>query len=74
MKNFKRISINEIEAIDPVSGGKWKVIAPHPISPELALAAITHVLVHEDKRPKKGSTGTIHFEIKIGEQAKKAKK
>ncbi|MEQ1932862.1 MAG: hypothetical protein ABL962_03135 [Fimbriimonadaceae bacterium] len=68
MDDIKKINDNEYEAIDPVTGGTWRVIAPHRLSPEGALLAITMKMEEENIRPEKGTTITIHFELRVAKE------
>ncbi|MFA5234055.1 MAG: hypothetical protein WC390_06600 [Sulfurimonas sp.] len=64
IEGLKKISENEYEAIDPVTGGLWRVISPHLLSPFGASIAIAQQLYEKGVRPAKGSTATVHFEIR----------
>ena len=70
MKSTK-INDCEYEIIDPVTGGKWRVIAPHALSEAGALFAITQRIVEEDIRPGKGTTTTVLFQIRIAKEGEK---
>ena len=65
MENLKRISENEWEAVDPITKGIWRVVAPHALSEIGALLAITQTITEEGIRPGEGTTTTIHFQISI---------
>jgi len=70
--SFTRISETEIDFTDPITGGIWKIIAPHRISENGALIAIEQVLEEQNIQPAKGGTLTVHFSIKVQEEGDKA--
>jgi hypothetical protein len=70
MKTTK-INDREYEVIDPVTGGKWHVIAPHVLSEFGALFAITQKISEEDIRPGKGTTTTVLFQIRVAKEGEK---
>ena len=71
MENIKRINDHEYQAVDPQTGGTWHVIAPHKLNEGTALLAIAQAIEQQDMRPGKGTTLTVHFEIKIAKVGEK---
>jgi hypothetical protein len=71
MENITKIAENEYEAIDPQTGGRWRVISPHALSEFGALVAIVQQIQEGQYRPGKGTTTTIQFEIKIAKDGEK---
>jgi hypothetical protein len=65
MNEIERISPSEFKATDPITGGTWRVVSTHQISEYAALIAIAQTISEKDIRPGKGTTTTVHFEIKI---------
>lgn len=65
---FTQINQCEWSAVDPQTGGTWKVVAAFPISEVAALWAITDFLKRESARPAMGSVLTIVFSIRVGEE------
>lgn len=63
-----RISENEIHVIDVITGGLWKVIAPHRISETGAMLVIIDVLTKQDIRPAKGAAVTVKTQIRVIEE------
>jgi hypothetical protein len=70
MKSTK-INDCEHEIIDPITGGKWRVIAPHVLSEAGALFAITLKISEEGIRPGKGTTTTVLFQLRTAKKGEK---
>lgn len=67
MSDVTRISDTECELIDPITGGKWKIVSSFPISSYGAMLAVTETLLQKNIRPQHGATLTVDCSIKIGE-------
>ncbi|MCO8185852.1 hypothetical protein NKE62_02860 [Akkermansia sp. Marseille-P9185] len=68
---LERLAENEFQVIDPITSGRWKIVASHPLSEEGALIAISQVLLTQDIRPKLGATLTVNFSIQIQKPGEK---
>lgn len=64
---FKRVAENEIHVTDLVTGGTWRVVAPHSLSEVGAGEAIRHVLLTQGIRPKPQATLTVDAGLRIQE-------
>jgi hypothetical protein len=67
MENLTRINDNEYLATDPLTGGTWRVVSPR-LSREGARAAIARQIEDTGARPARGTTATIHFHLRMGEE------
>lgn len=67
MKNVTRINDNEYVAIDPATGGTWRVIGPG-LSEEKAVQAIEQQIEDTGARPAQGMRTTIPVGIRMGDQ------
>ena len=67
MNDVTRISDTECELIDPITGGKWRVVSSFPISSYGAMLAVTETLLGKNIRLQHGATLTVNCSIQIGE-------
>jgi hypothetical protein len=70
MNNIKKIGENEYEAIDPQTGGRWRVVSLHALSEFGALVAIVKQITGREVSTWKGhydnnSVETVaeHFQV-----------
>ena len=67
MENVSRINDNEYVAVDPVTGGTWRVVSPG-LTRESAVRVIEQQIGNTGARPARGMRTTIQAGIRIADE------